>query len=460
MADHQSSAFPDVSSLPNRDLYAVLEVDRTADEDTIRRAYRRKALKCHPDKVGNTPENVDRFQLVQKAYDVLSDPKKRQVFDKYGERGVAMMDSMGNVFPFVDPEFLLAVNTFFILGSLLAALLIIFPALISVRADGRVSWKWSVVSIPLFILDACLLLVLWRLRASAEPDAAVHHAEMNEGETFQERDRREKRKRMKASGSAFVKWLLFLLLQIFIIVRLDDTVDWNWGIVFAPWFILEAVSFIDHIAYVNRQIREGASDHMMDPDAETGEIANRKYSTEEKAVLVFDEFRGWTLRIIQLAVLIPKFNGTTDASWGLLFLPTWLWIVVEALSITLGVVVIKRAARRAGRSQIPELATIVTFRIVLASLIALFLYLFTGLLVKRLQNGGVPSPSTAVILIPVFIIASFVFCCCCCCGPCVVGCIKMDFEAQFEKEGDGQISLTNRRITYNATDAPSSSSSR
>ena len=71
-------------------------------------AYRRKALRYHPDKTGHDPAAAEQFQLVQRAYEVLSDDKKRAIFDKYGERGILMMEQMGEVAPFIDPDIILA----------------------------------------------------------------------------------------------------------------------------------------------------------------------------------------------------------------------------------------------------------------------------------------------------------------------------------------------------------------
>ncbi|MBI4953217.1 MAG: DnaJ domain-containing protein [Myxococcales bacterium] len=68
----------------SKDLYAVLGVDRTADEQTIKRAYRKLAAKLHPDK---TPGKLteQRFKEVTAAYEVLHDPKKRAAYDEFGE---------------------------------------------------------------------------------------------------------------------------------------------------------------------------------------------------------------------------------------------------------------------------------------------------------------------------------------------------------------------------------------
>ncbi|KAI2911227.1 hypothetical protein CBS147371_8199 [Aspergillus niger] len=70
----------------NEDFYALLDISPAAAESEIRRAYRRTALKYHPDKIANpTPADIDKFHLLQIAYDVLSDPSVRQLYDNARE---------------------------------------------------------------------------------------------------------------------------------------------------------------------------------------------------------------------------------------------------------------------------------------------------------------------------------------------------------------------------------------
>ncbi|OGE58046.1 hypothetical protein PENARI_c001G06754 [Penicillium arizonense] len=70
----------------NQDFYALLDVPAAANESEIRRAYRRTALKYHPDKIANpTPADIDKFHFLQIAYDVLSDPSVRQLYDNARE---------------------------------------------------------------------------------------------------------------------------------------------------------------------------------------------------------------------------------------------------------------------------------------------------------------------------------------------------------------------------------------
>ncbi|PLB38112.1 putative cell cycle control protein (Cwf23) [Aspergillus candidus] len=73
----------------NQDFYALLDITPGVQETEIRRAYRRTALKYHPDKIANpTASDIDKFHLLQIAYDVLSDPAVRQLYDNAREARV------------------------------------------------------------------------------------------------------------------------------------------------------------------------------------------------------------------------------------------------------------------------------------------------------------------------------------------------------------------------------------
>src|SRR3954454_17504899 len=73
-----------------RDYYEVLGVAKSADGEEIKRAYRRLAMKYHPDRAdGDKAEAELRFKECAEAYEVLSDPAKRKRYDQFGHGGVS-----------------------------------------------------------------------------------------------------------------------------------------------------------------------------------------------------------------------------------------------------------------------------------------------------------------------------------------------------------------------------------
>ena len=81
--------------MTKRDYYEVLEVAKTANEQDIKKAYREKALKYHPDRNPDNAEAEEKFKEAAEAYEVLSDPNKRAQYDRFGHAGVSGMGAGG-----------------------------------------------------------------------------------------------------------------------------------------------------------------------------------------------------------------------------------------------------------------------------------------------------------------------------------------------------------------------------
>src|SRR6218665_3116225 len=74
--------------MSKRDYYEVLEVSKSASADEIKKAYRKMAIKFHPDKNPGDKEAEVNFKEAAEAYEVLSDDNKRARYDQYGHAGV------------------------------------------------------------------------------------------------------------------------------------------------------------------------------------------------------------------------------------------------------------------------------------------------------------------------------------------------------------------------------------
>src|SRR5665213_586529 len=74
--------------MAKRDYYKVLDLPRNASEAEIKKAYRRLAMKFHPDRNPDDHEAEEHFKEAKEAYEVLSDTGKRSIYDQYGHQGV------------------------------------------------------------------------------------------------------------------------------------------------------------------------------------------------------------------------------------------------------------------------------------------------------------------------------------------------------------------------------------
>lgn len=84
-----------IVAIAGKSYYDILQVPKGASDEQIKRAYRKLALKYHPDKNPGNEEANKRFADINNAYEVLSDSEKRGIYDRYGEEGLKQHAASG-----------------------------------------------------------------------------------------------------------------------------------------------------------------------------------------------------------------------------------------------------------------------------------------------------------------------------------------------------------------------------
>lgn len=104
-----------------KDLYATLFLTKEATPEEIKKAYRKLALKYHPDKNPDNPEAAEKFKAINHAHEILSDASKREIYDRYGPMGLYIAEQFGEE----------NVKTYFMLSTGWCKALMIFCGIIT-----------------------------------------------------------------------------------------------------------------------------------------------------------------------------------------------------------------------------------------------------------------------------------------------------------------------------------------
>ncbi|KAG0345386.1 hypothetical protein BG004_003750 [Podila humilis] len=431
-------------------------------------AHRRLALRYHPDKVNiaEVPDHETRFRDIAAAYEVLirerhemnGDPKKRQVYDKYGLMGVQMAGTEIGA-RLVEIESMLC--AIFLVLSVLFILAILFFSFLSVRIDGKVQWNYSIVFTPLWILDAILIFaILFQL------SRPVDGADLDEEEELEQQRQQElepedrdttpmaqaeerrkakirERTRAKWSGALFamVNVLLLVAFQALIVRKANDPTSISGPMVFTPYFILEGFYLLLAVIKLAVVLKLTAA------------ASEEAIPVKATLWLIFESL-WWKLDRLSLAVLIMlRIDGKITCSWGLVFFPLYLIGIKYLIQLVKGY---RDFGKMANQEMKQQGQAMMIAGLVLLVVLGSLSYALIGLLAARLDGHAY---SVSKVLIPVFIVLSILLCCSGCCLPCLLlasGAGEDEMMMGNEEGGGPQIRVVSPNMRIESSPATSS----
>ena len=466
------------------DYYGLLGIEADATPEEIKRAYKKHSLKHHPDKLTQRGQQVtaadqERFTNIKHAYEVLSDPHKRETFDALGAKGLKWVEAP---FSGMDPAELahnFATSSFldrskiFAIFVAIAIGIFVQPILICLAVDGILGPQanWFAVLVPIWLWNAFILFYHVRV---------IMMGPIPRPEDIPEEEWVDPLP-MKRRYMSLARFLLFVVFEILIALRLQNIIDWKWSVLFIPIYILETVALYMKVLIARMQIvtvEELETTIMGKPCAEftqeekddiakTYTVVPSHNSPEfgeayRMKIRARQEILRLLLRVLFVVFFVLQLDLGLDWSWWLVFIPVWVASFCICFGSMHNFVSIQTVAKKrdpeffsgvdvenqanygsmgdgdgpGGDSQEPISpeereflkATVAMSgqQLVSSCCSQSFLLLIICLLVAKLQNPDVYAAMW--IIFPILLIAGMVLCCLCCMIFCVSEDIP-DFDA-------------------------------
>ena len=328
--------------------YTMLGVDREATADEIKRAYKKQSLLMHPDKLAQrgkvaTDEDQAKFTRMKEAYEVLSDPHKRETYDAVGEKGIKWMEE-----PFsIDPQELahnfanssvLDRSKIFSIFVFMAVAVLILPLLICLHVDGHFgeNASWFATLVPMWLWDAFILFYHVRVILMGPIPKPDHIPPEDWVDPLP----------MKKRFLSLARFLLIVCFEILLALRMDSLVSIPWSVIFCPLYIWEATTLykkwpLARMRIVTVEDLEAALGkpftQFTDPEKE---LIAKRYTVVPN--LISPEFEAAQklkvrarhdiikslFRTVFVIVLLVQLDGKFDWNWWVVFSPFWIMTVL------------------------------------------------------------------------------------------------------------------------------------
>jgi hypothetical protein len=334
----------DESAQEGGDFYKLLGLEKDASPDEIKRAYKRQSLQMHPDKLAQrgkavTEEDQAKFTRMKEAYEVLSDPHKKETYDAIGERGMKWLEE-----PFsMDPQELahnfatssaLDRSKIFAIFVGIAIAVLLLPLLVCLHVDGRFGEEasWFATLTPLWLWD-CFILFYHSRVIMMGPIARPEHIPPEEWV-----DPLPMKKRI----FSLARFVLVVVFELLVALKLDDVIRCSWGVIFIPLYIWEGTTLYKKwpLALMRIVTVEDLETALGKPFSEftvaEKEMIGKRYSVvpsttspdfeaaqKLKARARHDMIKSG-FRIVFVINLLFQVDAMVHWSWWLVFFPFWI----------------------------------------------------------------------------------------------------------------------------------------
>ena len=332
--------------------YQLLGVERDASQDEIKRAYKRRSLQMHPDKLAQrgqtvTEEDQAKFTRMKEAYECLSDPHKRETYDVIGERGMKWLEE-----PFsMDPQELahnfakssiLDRSKIFAIFVVIAIAVLILPLLVCLHVDGVFGEQasWMATLTPLWLWNIFILFYHSRVIMMGPIQRPEHIPPEEWVDPLP----------MKKRFFSLARFLLIVIFELLLALKLDNTITCKWLYVFIPLYLWEATTLYKRWPLARMRIVtvEDLEIALGKPFAEftaaEKELIGKRYSVVSstsspdfeaahklKARARKDIMKIF-FRVAFVVLLLIQLDGYVDWSWWLVFTPIWIMILSICLT--------------------------------------------------------------------------------------------------------------------------------
>jgi len=375
----------------DRELYDLLKVEPDATEDVLRGAYKRRALELHPDKGGNEED----FKAMKGAYDVLTDPEKRTVYDQHGKEGLRQLEMARQMEAngFFSPiQWLLSLSSgkrqVLALLVVLVAMFFMLPfVLTTLKWDGTAGFHWAIVLIPVWLLQ----LPICFLQQCVVPEPPQGDEE-EWGEDERTKFTQQKKEHHWLRFEGFVFSGLLLLFQLLLLLRLEDDISVSWFVVMLPWILLEVWWVVLKVMVAPVQWTRADAMAAAEALVNTGTV----WKSLKFWCFLLSFVQLGAMRLVAV-LLLAECADSGNTSW---------WIAPVPLYVAAAFSIIKAAVDACGSSPQPNSGPAMV-----ATSLSVAAWLTMVLLAVGKLDGG--SYSAGLVFSPIFAVFGLVTCCFC-----------------------------------------------